>query len=49
MFTLSRAFVVAAREEVHEKDLEHYNVECPRCRHIVKVPRADLERMAPRS
>ncbi|HID88621.1 MAG TPA: hypothetical protein EYH27_06850 [Anaerolineales bacterium] len=47
MFSLSRDLVAAALEELQEKDLEHYTLECPRCRHTVKVPRADLERMAP--
>ncbi|HHS97818.1 MAG TPA: hypothetical protein ENK08_07965 [Chloroflexi bacterium] len=49
MFSLSREAVIAALEELREKDLEYYTFECPRCRHVVKVPRADLERMAPRS
>ena len=49
MFTLSRDLVVAALDELRQKGLEYYMVECPRCRHMIKVPRTDLERMGPRS
>ncbi len=48
MFSLSVGQVVAALEELDEKGESHYGVECPRCRHLVKVPRGDLERMRPR-
>jgi len=48
MFTLSRDLVAVAWEEVEEKGLEYYTLECPKCRHAIKVPRADLERMRPR-
>lgn len=48
MFTLARETVVNALEEMGQKGEEHYTVECPRCRHTIKVPRTDLERMQPR-
>jgi len=47
MFSLSRELVVTALEEMTQKEEEHYSVECPRCRHAVKVQRRDLERMRP--
>ncbi len=47
MFTLSREQVVAALEEVKAREEEYYTVECLRCRHTIKVPRRDLERMQP--
>ncbi len=48
MFTLSRDFIIAVLEELEEKSQEHYTIECPKCRHAIKVPRPDLERMRPR-
>jgi phage FluMu protein Com len=48
MFSLSRDLVVTALEEVEQKGEDYYTVECPNCRHAVKVPRRDLERMRPR-
>ena len=48
MFSLSVDQVVAALDQLSEKGESHYGVECPRCRHLVKVPRGDLERMRPR-
>lgn len=48
MFSLSREQVAAALEELQEKGTSHYNVECPKCRHLIKVPRISLERMRPR-
>jgi len=48
MFSLSREQVAAALEELQEKGMSHYNVECPKCRHLIKVPRPSLERMRPR-
>ncbi|MGQ9466043.1 MAG: hypothetical protein ACUVXE_02220 [Anaerolineae bacterium] len=48
MFSLSVDQVVAALDQLSEKGESHYGVECPRCRHLVKVPRSDLERMRPR-
>jgi hypothetical protein len=48
MFTLARDLVVTALEEVEAKGEGHYTLECPRCRHAIKVPRGQLERMRPR-
>ena len=48
VFTLSRDAVVAALEEVEEMDGDYYTLECPHCRHAVKLPRRQLERMRPR-
>lgn len=47
MFTLSRQTVVAALEETEKSRAEHYGVECPKCRHRVKVPVKDLKRARP--
>ena len=48
MFSLSRDLVVAALEELAQKEEDHYTIECLRCRHAIKIPRGDLERMQPR-
>ncbi|HIE39718.1 MAG TPA: hypothetical protein EYH30_07190 [Anaerolineales bacterium] len=48
MFTLARDLVVTALEEIETKGEEYYTLECPRCRHAIKVPRRQLERMRPR-
>lgn len=48
MFSLSREQVTAALAELEAKGMSYYTVECPRCRHIVKVPKLSLERMRPR-
>ena len=47
-FTLSKDMVVAALEELEQKGEDYYTLECLRCRHAIKVPRGDLERMRPR-
>lgn len=48
MFSLSVDQVGAALEQLAETGAGHYGLECPRCRHLVKVRREDLERMRPR-
>lgn len=48
MFSLSRAQLEAALEELAGGEKAYYTVECPRCRHVVKVARHSLERMRPR-
>lgn len=48
MFSLSVEQVVAALDQLAGTGGSHYGVECPRCRHLVKVPRGNLERMRPR-
>ena len=47
MFTLSREAVTAALEEVKESQAKHYNVECPKCRRLVKIPVKNLRRGQP--
>lgn len=47
MFSLSKDLVIAALEEMEQKGEEHYTIECLRCRHTIKVPKSDLERMRP--
>jgi|GEM_PF-2930986 hypothetical protein len=49
MFTVSREWVETALKEMEQKGQDHTNLECPKCRHTIKVPRADLERMRPHS
>lgn len=48
MFSLSREQVKTALEQLKQKDASHYTMGCPRCRHLVKIPRPSLERMRPR-
>ncbi|MCS7178421.1 MAG: hypothetical protein N0A03_03960 [Anaerolineae bacterium] len=48
MFSLSVNQVMSALGYLAETGGSHYGVECSRCRHLVKVPRGDLERMRPR-
>lgn len=47
MFSLSKDLVVAALEEVEQKEEEYYTIECLRCRHAIKIHKSDLERMRP--
>jgi DNA-directed RNA polymerase subunit RPC12/RpoP len=42
MHTLSREATAAAAEELKETKASHYNVECPKCRRLVKVRAADI-------
>lgn len=44
MFTLSRETVTAAVEELEQTKAAHYGVECPKCRHRVKVPAKEIKR-----
>jgi len=48
MFTLGREAVLAAIEELEQTKAAHYGVECPKCRHRVKVPVKDLKRAQPK-
>ncbi len=48
MFTLSREAVAAALEEAERTQAKHYNVNCPKCRHQIKVPIKDMQRFRPR-
>jgi ribosomal protein S27E len=44
MFTLSREATAAAVEELRNTKASHYNVECPKCRRVVKVRASDFPR-----
>jgi len=48
MFTLSREAVATALEEVKQTQAKHYNVECAKCRRLIKVPVKNLQRGQPR-
>jgi ribosomal protein S27E len=48
MFTLSRETVAAALEEAGQNQARHYAVDCPKCRHQIKVPVKDMRRFRPR-
>lgn len=48
MFTLAREAVTAALEEIKETPTKHYNIECPKCRRLVKIPVKNLQRGQPR-
>ncbi len=47
MFTLSREAIAAAVKELEKTQAGHYGVECPKCRHRVKVPAKEIKRMQP--
>jgi DNA-directed RNA polymerase subunit RPC12/RpoP len=42
--TLSREATAAAVEELRKTKASHYNVECPKCRRVVKVRASDILR-----
>ena len=47
-FALSKDIVLAALDDMAAKNLEHfYNVQCPHCHKLTRVPRGDLHRAAP--
>jgi uncharacterized protein with PIN domain len=48
MFTLSREAVAAALEEAEQSEARHYTVDCPKCRHQIKVPVKNMQRFRPR-
>jgi len=48
MFTLSREAVAAALEEAEQAKARHHAVDCPKCRHQIKVPIKDIQRLRPR-
>ena len=47
MFTLSRHRLAAALEEAKAAQAKHHAVDCPKCRHQIKVPVKDLQRSRP--
>jgi phage FluMu protein Com len=46
-YPISRETVAAALETMATEHQTHYHANCPHCRRVNKVPRAELERMAP--
>jgi ribosomal protein S27E len=48
MFTMSREAISAALEETEKAKSEHYGVECPKCRHHIKVAVKDIKHAQPR-
>ena len=44
MHTMGRDATTAAIEELEKTKASHYNVECPKCRRIVKVRAGDILR-----
>ena len=46
-FTLSRAEMAAAIQHMTEKNMNHYDAHCPRCRRATRVPRQRLEMAMP--
>jgi phage FluMu protein Com len=45
--SLSQATIYAALDEIHDNDLTHYDVRCPRCRKVNRVSADQLRRAAP--
>ncbi|HIE56915.1 MAG TPA: hypothetical protein EYP88_01600 [Anaerolineales bacterium] len=45
--SLNRATIYAALDEIHDGDLAHYDVRCPRCRKMNRVSAKQLRRVAP--
>jgi len=48
MFTLSRQALIAALEEAEQTRARHYTMDCPKCRHQIKVSVKDMQRFRPR-
>lgn len=46
-FALSKEIVSAALDEIHEKELGHYNTACPHCRKVNRVSLKELLRSSP--
>jgi len=44
---LGRDAIYAALDVVHDENLSHYDIRCPKCRKINRVSRDQLERAAP--
>ena len=45
---LNRDFIGAAVEEADSKNMKYTQIECPKCRHSIKVPVKQIRRFAPR-
>jgi phage FluMu protein Com len=46
-FGLDMETIHAALDEIHTRDLGHYNAPCPHCRKINRVSLKELKRAAP--
>lgn len=46
-FALSKDAVHAALDSMVAEDLSHYNANCPHCRRVNRVSKAELQRAAP--
>jgi hypothetical protein len=46
-FALTREAVQFALEEIVKQELSHYNADCPHCRRVNRVSKAELLRAAP--
>lgn len=49
MFTLGRAALTLALQEVERMQAKHYGVECPKCRRQIKIPVKEIARALPQS
>jgi DNA-directed RNA polymerase subunit RPC12/RpoP len=47
MQTLGRESIALALAEAQRSHEQHHVIDCPRCRHAIKVPVADLRRRLP--
>ena len=47
MLTLGREAIALALAEAQQSHEQHHVVDCPHCRHAIKVPVADLRRRLP--
>jgi len=47
MQTLGREAIALALAEAQQSHEQHHVIDCPRCRHAIKVPVADLRRRLP--
>ncbi|NIM93709.1 MAG: hypothetical protein GTO18_08360 [Anaerolineales bacterium] len=48
-FAIKKEEIAFAVESLEESGGVHYDVRCPRCRHINKIPLTQLQRAVPRS
>ncbi len=47
MFTLGRDAIALALAEAQQRHEQYHTLDCPRCRHVVKVQVAELRRRLP--
>lgn len=46
-FTLGREATAAALEEIERTHVRYYGMDCPKCRHQIKVPARQVQRFRP--